>query len=194
MSSALFSHIWGPMNPDIIFYLPTPPALPEHWQATHVDAVTQLVALNGNHWRKIVTIMAKICCLEHDINANKGACWKLIRDNLFSESAERHQPKTDKNINSDIKTSRLRCQLRIVKADVHYSDDLKLPSVCWHIICGKEAQLRMGITDPRQYSSLDDQQKIQRQPPVLMTPYLDYRQYSNALIELTRQHIAATKH
>jgi hypothetical protein len=118
----------------------------------------------------------------------------LIRDNLFSESAERHQPKTDKNINSDIKTPRLRCQLRIVKADVHYSDDLKLPSVCWHIICGKEAQLRMGITDPRQYSSLDDQQKIQRQPPVLMTPYLDYRQYSNALIELTRQHIAATKH
>jgi hypothetical protein len=187
MSSGLYSHIWGPMNPDIIFYLPTPPELPAHWQATHPDAITQLVTLNGNHWRKIVTIMAKICCLEHDINANKGINWKQIRDQLFNEH---HDPQTGKHINTP---SRLHCQLRIVNPNIEHHDEVVFLPKFWHILCGKEAQQRMGISDPRQYTSLDEKQKIQHQHTVLLTPYLDYRQYANALIELTRQHITLSK-
>ena len=187
MSSDLFSHIWGPMNPDIIFYLPTPPEIPLHWQASHPDAITQLVALNGNHWRKIVTIMAKICCLEHDINANKGIDWKQIRDQLFNES---HDQQIDKHINTP---SRLHCQSRIVNSKVEHHGEIVFPSESWHILCGKEAQQRMGITDLRRYVSLDEKQKIQHQHTVLLTPYLDYRQYANVLIELTRQHIALSK-
>ncbi|MBB1440171.1 hypothetical protein H5202_16105 [Shewanella sp. SG41-4] len=175
------------MNPDIIFYLPTPPELPAHWQATHPDAITQLVTLNGNHWRKIVTIMAKICCLEHDINASKGIYWKKIRDNLFNEP---HDHLTDKHISTP---SRLHCQLRIVKPNIDHRDEVAFSPESWHMLCGKEAQQRMGFTDLRQYTSLDEKQKIQQQQTVLLTPYLDYRQYANALIELTRQHIALSK-
>ncbi|WP_350433059.1 hypothetical protein ABIS04_07485 [Shewanella sp. H8] len=187
MSSDLFSHVWGPMNPEIIFYLPTPPELPTHWQAYHPDSITQLITLNGNHWRKIVTIMAKICCLEHDMNANKGISWKQIRDQLFNEP---YDQKTDKPINTP---SHLHCQLCIVKPNVNQSEEVVFRPESWHILCGKEVQQRMGITEPRLYTSLDAKQKIRHQHTVLLTPYLDYRQYSNALIELTRQHIATEK-
>lgn len=185
MTSDLFSHIWGPNNPDIIFYLPSAPELPAHWQAADSDAITRLIALNGNHWRKIVTIMAKICCVEHDINMNKGACWKLIRDNLFSECHPSQQGIERTNM-----PTRLHCQLRIVKPTINHND-IALSNACWHILCGKEVQQRMGMADPQLYKSLDKEQKIRYQQTVLLTPYLDYRQYSNALIEQTRQHIAA---
>ncbi|WP_240778457.1 DUF6942 family protein [Shewanella polaris] len=187
MSSDLFSHIWGPMNPDIIFYLPTPPELSTHWQASHPDAITQLVTLNGNHWRKIVTIMAKVCCLDHDMNANKGIGWKQIRDQLFNEP---HDQQTDKHINIP---SRLHCQLRIVNSNVYHHNEVVFTPESWHILCGKEVQQLMGITEPQQYTSLDEKQKIRHQHTVLLTPYLDYRQYANTLIELTRQHIASSK-
>ena len=185
MTSDLFSHIWGANKPDIIFYLPSAPELPAHWQAADSDAITQLIALNGNHWRKIVTIMSKICCVEHDINMNKGACWKLIRDNLLSE---RYLPQGgNEHTNTP---ARLRCQLRIVKPNTHHND-IPLSNAYWHILCGKEVQQRLGMTEQQQYTSLDKEQKIRYQQTVLLTPYLDYRQYSNALIEQTRQHIAA---
>jgi hypothetical protein len=193
MSSDLFSHIWGPTYPDIIFYLPTPPVLPTQWQASQMDAITQLIDVNGNHWRKIVTIMAKICCLEHDINIHKGAYWKRIRDNLFSEPDQLQQQLLYQQVSTRINVPRLRCQLRIVNPSVNHMIDLALATSSWHIVCGKEVQLRLGIRDPGQYSPLDEQQTIPRQHKVLLTPYLDYRQYSNKLIELTRQHIAREK-
>ena len=182
MSSDCFSHVWGPMNPDIIFYLPTPPALPAHWCAYDANAITQLVDLNGNHWRKIVTIMAKICCLEPDINIEKGIHWKLIRDQLFSQPNDTQTK--DKHRDP---ARRLRCQLRIVNPNIDENKNQAFSSQCWHILCGKEVQHRMGILDASQYIALDQQQKILHQQTVLLTPYLDYRQYSNALIELTRQ-------
>ncbi|MGX9462133.1 DUF6942 family protein [Shewanella sp. A14] len=195
MSSNLYSHIWGAINPDIIFYLPTAPNLPEHWQATDIDAIAQLVALNGNHWRKIVTIMAKLCCIEHDINAYKGKYWKLIRDNLLSEANELQQSVTHKHVETKIKITRLRCQLRIVKPHVVTPTDFTLSTKtrCWHLVCGNETQSRLNITRSQQYNALDEKQKIQYQHMTMLTPYLDYRQFSNTLIELTRQHIAATK-
>jgi len=193
MSADLFSHIWGPAHPDIIFYLPTPPVLPAQWHAAQMDAITQLVELNGNHWRKIVTIMAKICCLQHDINIHKGACWKLIRDNLFSEADELQQELSHKQVRSCINVARLRCQLRIVNPHSNHTLASALTTSSWHLVCGKETQLRMGITANPSYEPLDPQQKIKRQHTVLLTPYLDYRQYSNKLIELTRQHITAKK-
>ncbi|WP_428619309.1 DUF6942 family protein [Shewanella sp.] len=43
------------------FYLPNPPALPPDWQCEQPGSLDSLIALNGNHWRKILVIMAKIC-------------------------------------------------------------------------------------------------------------------------------------
>ncbi|MGI2171306.1 DUF6942 family protein [Shewanella sp. MF05960] len=204
MQSNQATMMLGPQIADIIFYLPTPPILPADWQATQPDAIAQLIALNGNHWRKIITIMAKICCLQVDITANKGTAWKCIRDNLFHD---------DKFIQITTQTSsqwlpRLTCQLRIVMPNTvpellllaqsipeHFTKD------CWHIVCGKETQQRLGlsVTDTESnanteetnlWQAIDEDNKIQRQHTCLLTPYLDYRQYSNVLIEHTRKQLA----
>ncbi|GGP91207.1 DUF6942 family protein [Shewanella ulleungensis] len=202
MLSKQATMIVGPQIADIIFYLPTAPILPTGWQATQPDAIAKLIALNGNHWRKIVTIMAKICCLKVDITANNGAVWKSIRDNLLHD---------DKRILVNTKTSqqflpRLTCQIRIVVPNTR--PECLLPNNfskdCWHIVCGKETQQRLGLIfadaestmskeESTLWQTIDDKNKIKRQHTCLLTPYLDYRQYSNALIEHTRELLIKTK-
>lgn len=54
------------------FYLPTAPKLDASWCAQDSDAVEQLIKANGNHWRKIMTIMAKLSVSNTD--------WKTYRD------------------------------------------------------------------------------------------------------------------
>lgn len=48
------------------FYLPTPPQLADDWQLDTPDSLDKLVALNGNHWRKILVIMAKLSAPDED--------------------------------------------------------------------------------------------------------------------------------
>jgi len=57
----------GDLNAQHIFYLPTPPILPIGKLTTQ-----SLIEVNGNHWRKILTIIAKLMCKEDD--------WKTLRD------------------------------------------------------------------------------------------------------------------
>lgn len=52
----------GPEKAKIAFYLPNPPRLPEDWHESSALNIADLIALNGNHWRKILVIMAKIVC------------------------------------------------------------------------------------------------------------------------------------
>ncbi|WP_394147890.1 DUF6942 family protein [Shewanella atlantica] len=54
------------------FYLPSPPILPKNWRCGAPDAISQIIELNGNHWRKILTIMAKITAPDDN--------WKVYRD------------------------------------------------------------------------------------------------------------------
>ena len=56
-------------DPELILYLPNPPLLPTPEQP--VDIPT-LIALNGNHWRKIFTILAKLSSPQVD--------WRQYRD------------------------------------------------------------------------------------------------------------------
>ncbi|MDB2385987.1 hypothetical protein N9W21_01415 [Shewanella sp.] len=62
----------GVQNAHSCFYLPTSPQYPDHWHYQNDMAVTQLIELNGNHWRKILTIMAKIMV--------NGEDWRHYRD------------------------------------------------------------------------------------------------------------------
>ena len=48
----------GPAQASLICYLPNPPQYPQDCTRTDVAA---LIAHNGNHWRKILTILAKLC-------------------------------------------------------------------------------------------------------------------------------------
>ncbi|GIU29402.1 hypothetical protein L2719_15650 [Shewanella schlegeliana] len=72
--------IIGLENAKICFYLPTPPTLEANWSHTAPLAVQNLIKINGNHWRKILTIMAKIAVA----NTN----WKRYRDELLLKQDE----------------------------------------------------------------------------------------------------------
>ncbi|CAM3989219.1 DUF6942 family protein [Shewanella aquimarina] len=48
------------------FYLPTPPQLADDWQLDTPDSLDELIALNGNNWRKILVIMAKLSAPDED--------------------------------------------------------------------------------------------------------------------------------
>ena len=62
------------------FYLPTPPQLIESWHHLVEDAIAHLISQNGNHWRKIVTIMAKLMVNELD--------WRQYRDQQLLKQHE----------------------------------------------------------------------------------------------------------
>ncbi|MFB2732808.1 DUF6942 family protein [Shewanella mangrovisoli] len=167
----------GPAAATYAFYLPNPPLLPEDWHWEQDNAIAELIALNGNHWRKIFTIMAKFCA--------PGEDWRDYRDNLLLKQR----------------------QMLLIGANT-LSPHAKI-----HIVCGQAAATALGIaadnhiaTDALQTTEQqlmhDSQGKLQdvtammqSQSPlsscVLLTPYLDYRQYSNALIALTRNHLQA---
>jgi len=53
---------------------------PEYWHWGQDNAIAELIALNGNHWRKIFTIMAKTCTPSED--------WRHYRDNLLLKKHE----------------------------------------------------------------------------------------------------------
>lgn len=169
----------GPSTAEVIFYLPTPPVLPPHWHHNQANAITDIIALNGNHWRKIVTIMAKICCRHSDLSANHGAAWKQIRQSLLQD------------VSPQSLAHRLSCQIQIIPGQLSHATEPLFNPKCWHIVCGKETQQRLGLHTIEHAQTVDPNNKIQRQQTRLLTPYLDYRQYANVLIETTRQLIAS---
>ncbi|MCL1096272.1 DUF6942 family protein [Shewanella kaireitica] len=56
----------GTEHANTCFYLPTPPKVPKKWNHLDTGATQALIELNGNHWRKILTIMAKIVVNDKD--------------------------------------------------------------------------------------------------------------------------------
>lgn len=169
----------GPAAATYAFYFPNPPLLPEDWHWSQDNAIAELIALNGNHWRKIFTIMAKICAPSED--------WRNYRDNLLLKQQ----------------------QMLLIGANA------LSPHANIHIVCGQAAATALGIaadshiathalqTNTQRLQLMQDSQArlqdvtamLQAQSThsscVLLTPYLDYRQYSNALIALTRCHLQA---
>ena len=57
------------------FYLPTPPLLPADWQLNKPGSLDSLIALNGNNWRKILVIMAKLSAPDNN--------WRGYMDKLL---------------------------------------------------------------------------------------------------------------
>lgn len=60
---------------DYVFLLPNSPVLPNYVDVSFLKKpdVPSLIELNGNHWRKIFTIMAKLTAPSYD-------SWKVFRD------------------------------------------------------------------------------------------------------------------
>lgn len=163
---------------EVAFYLPHSPVLPANWQAQQSDAIGELIALNGNHWRKIFTIMAKLCSRQPP----SSKAWQTLREQLFVPSSP-----------------------EALSRRLHLGANTLDPEARWHIICGQQAQQQLGIIDTENSKALDEQGKLRTQlnltgltdtlaleheqdplgheQHLLFTPYLDYRQFPNRLIE-----------
>ncbi|RTR26313.1 DUF6942 family protein [Shewanella atlantica] len=138
------------------FYLPSAPIIPENWHHGAPDAVSQIIETNGNHWRKILTIMAKITAPDDN--------WKIYRDTQLLKRDE---------------------QILI--------DNLKLSSHAeWHFIVGGVSQKQLeSETNEQAFSTLDNAGKLLSDgSQIFKVPYLDYRQYPNKLIKLTREQLS----
>ncbi|MEC4728293.1 hypothetical protein HWQ46_22415 [Shewanella sp. D64] len=151
----------GSANPKYCFYLPNEPVLPNGWHFSQQDAVAKLIELNGNHWRKILTIMAKICAP----NSN----WKHYRDTQLLKQNERIMIGENQVF---IGGTHKRVWHFLVGAVVseQLSNKMDPPS--------------FAIIDDKKKLSFNNQS-------TLITPYLDYRQYPNQLIAETRLLIAS---
>lgn len=164
-SSHIISHYFGSLSPKVIFYLPTPPVLPSDWQESEANAVQQLIEVNGNHWRKIIVIISKLV-------SKNLAGWRETQISLLQQSNDEH----------------LQVAIAIVNESIKQANDLVLDPTILHIICGKNTfsrfAIKSGLLD--QSLSLNDKQTIQYHQQIFLTPYLDYRQFPNALIDLLR--------
>jgi hypothetical protein len=132
----------GSRDPELILYLPNPPLMPAADQPLDIK---QLITINGNHWRKIFTILAKLKAADGD--------WRSYRDHKLLQQKE-----------------------------AICFDDRLLAGSARHLIAGKASWIRLGL-DPNDFEPLDDQQRLWRRDNVFLTPYPDYRQFPNVLIE-----------
>ncbi|WP_066963884.1 hypothetical protein [Microbulbifer sp. Q7] len=133
----------GPPRPALILYLPhRPQGLDELIAAPDAQ---QLMENNSNHWRKIMTLLAKV--------ASPQAEWRSFRDDaLFAHTALCFAPRLE-------------------------------DAPGWHWIGGKENLQRFTIEDLNAKAlkgapevALDIEKRV------LLTPYPDYRQLSNATV------------
>lgn len=63
-------------QPECVLYLPNPP----QWDTGKPLDLPSLIQANGNHWRKILTIFAKLRCTNDN--------WREYRDQELLQSAE----------------------------------------------------------------------------------------------------------
>ena len=130
----------------MIFLLPNAPILPDTC-ASYLDcAPTQLIELNGNHWRKILTIIAKLL-------TEPGEDWRIVRDQYIWERAKLC-------FSADELPLKGECTVIVGKT---FLEQMPIPQDAEQIVCGKHAVYLSGS--------------------YIWSPYLDYRQFPNVLIE-----------
>ncbi|MFS1438244.1 DUF6942 family protein [Shewanella sp. 10N.286.48.A6] len=162
----------GSEKAEITFYLPTPPKVSKAWHWQNTNAIEQIINDNGNHWRKIFTIMAKIA-----VSDKAPDTWRDCRNQLFNPQAA-----------DDLKRVNFsQCNIIINATKLSVNSHI-------HIICGQAAFA--NISDQSFISALtaiDESQKIMAHEQILITPYLDYRQFPNVLIEQLRRYLSSLK-
>lgn len=134
-----------------LLYLPTPPIVDAN---TPLDYAS-LCELNGNHWRKILIIFAKLQCPNDD--------WRSYRNQKLLQQHEA----------------------------IIFEDQL-LPGNQLHIIAGKASWERLRL-DTEQFLPLEESNRLLQQGNIILTPYPDYRQFPNQLIEQLRSVIHASR-
>lgn len=144
----LLPNFLGAAQPQLALYLPHRPN--DLVQLVKNPSAQALTAANSNHWRKIVTLLAKIASPEADD-------WRRYRDEtLFRQTALCFAPRL-----SDTAT--------------------------WHWIGGRDNLLRFNdLHHHAQPLANCPEVLIDPDKRLLLTPYPDYRQLSNALVRQIR--------
>lgn len=147
--------IVGLGNPEskICFHLPNVPIVGETGYK-----IDDLVAINGNHWRKVFVIIAKLCC--HNVS------WQQYRsEDLINE--------------------------------VYISFENKLNEFATlQYICGKSHSKTFELCeDNKSWQTVNEEYDVKFHQTMtgqkmLLTPYLDYRQFPNALIEEVKSYLS----
>lgn len=127
-----------------LLYLPTAPIV----DPTNATDYQSLVKLNGNHWRKILIILAKLQCPDQN--------WRDYRDQQLLEQREA----------------------------ISFKNHLD-PGNKFHIVAGKASWQRLGL-DLAGFHPLEESGRLYQKGRIFLTPYPDYRQFPNQLIELLR--------
>ena len=144
--------LFGAASPRVILYLPNPPVTTQDFNL-HSPNIPQLIEDNGNHWRKILTILAKLSCDKID--------WKRYRDEQLLQRDE------------------CICFNNALSFDKGLDEG---PDEQWHLVGGKASWQRLGL-DVTEFTALDVQCKVYYRDRIILIPYPDYRQMPNALIE-----------
>ncbi|AQS35638.1 hypothetical protein Sps_00433 [Shewanella psychrophila] len=155
MSNPVSTMILGNAEAKTCYYLPNAPTLPQGWCYHQEDALATLIEINGNHWRKILTIMAKLSAPDAD--------WKSYRDTQLLKHNE---------------------QIMIEASHLSLTAER-------HIIVGAVAAAKLNINSANDlFNSLDEQDKLHANGlGVFISPYLDYRQFPNNLIEQLKPYL-----
>ena len=127
----------------------------------------------GNHWRKIFNVYAKLL---FDINPRTFSTWQQLRDNYLLQNSG-HEA--------------------LLFSPPEFNE---APSPILHIIMGKSYANKLGLADSAFW--LNDCFAINKQKRIIICPYFDYRQLSNARItqlvglihSLTGSHPIALRH
>ena len=143
----------GSKTAAIALYMANRPLLPPAIHRAGGLSVPELISMNGNHWRKIFTIFAKLVSNEDD--------WKTYRDDCLLQERE----------------------------VICFTDGLQ-ESASFHLIAGKASWEYFGM-DMTGFKALDLEQRLWVKGNVMCTPYFDYRQFPNALIDVARAKVLA---
>lgn len=161
----------GNKKAGIAFYLPNPPIFPDNLQPNDKNFVDNVIELNGNHWRKIFTIMAKIA-----VKSDQPDAWRAIRSKLFTDT------------------------VNLMSTSLFINSKALCPNASLHIVCGQQAldllksqsssndNIEQAILNAK---PIDEKQKIMAHKQILIAPYLDYRQFSNQQINSVKHYISS---
>ena len=150
------SELWlgAPMShAHCVFLLPNPPILPSQGERLgEVVSASQLIELNGNHWRKILTIMSKLTVQNY-------SDWRQFRDDqLLFKVGLAFSPSQIENYKGLV------------------------------VVVGKT--FRESIPIPECAEVYGESHLAYKAELFVWTPYLDYRQFPNILIESLRKRIS----
>ncbi|MFD1383784.1 DUF6942 family protein [Rhodanobacter aciditrophus] len=143
----------------LIFLLPNKPLLPQGVMNYREMDTKDLISLNGNHWRKILTIIAKLTTFPSED-------WRIVRDNKLWDRA------------------------KLVFNAQHLASELNESEAkigAWVFIVGKTFNDDFPI--PENAKVLGEAHVAKAEGNLIWSPYLDYRQFPNDLIDEIVQHL-----